>query len=69
MTPTATFRSLTDADGNKDTFTYNALNLLTTANYGVSGSAAQNAIAYTYDTANRPVQAVEHVVRHRQTHL
>ena len=50
---------LTDRDGHLDKFTYDALNRLTEAKYGVSGETAESTIAYEYDNGNRLKKVVD----------
>ena len=56
---------LTDRRGKLDKFTYDALNRLTEAKYGVSGETAESTIKYEYDNGNRLTK----VDRQHQRHL
>jgi RHS repeat-associated protein len=50
---------LTTRDGKLDKFTYDALNRLTEARYGVSGETAESTIKYEYDLGNRLTKIVD----------
>ena len=50
---------LTDRRGKVDKFTYDALNRLTEAKYGVSGETAESTIKYEYDNGNRPTKVID----------
>jgi RHS repeat-associated protein len=50
---------LTDRRGKVDKFTYDALNRLTEAKYGVSGETAESTIKYEYDNGNRLTKVVD----------
>jgi RHS repeat-associated protein len=52
---------LTDRRGKVDKFTYDALNRLTEAKYGVSGETAESTIKYEYDNGNRLTKAIDSV--------
>ncbi len=50
---------LTDRRGRVDKFTYDALNRLTEAKYGVSGETAESTVKYEYDNGNRLTKVVD----------
>ncbi len=50
---------LTDRRGKVDKFTYDALNRLTEAKYGVTGETAESTIKYEYDNGNRLTKVVD----------
>jgi RHS repeat-associated protein len=50
---------LTDRRGKVSKFSYDALNRLTEAKFGVSGETAESTIAYSYDNGNRLTKIVD----------
>lgn len=50
---------LTDRRGKLDKFTYDAVNRLTEAKYGVSGETSESTIKYEYDNGNRLTEVID----------